>query len=92
MKFAHSHEALLLRKALQTDSSRELFVSFLSVRGTSDTNCISDVDFWLEVQRSKVMEAVCVYVSVCVCVRESVCVCVCERERECVCVCVCVCV
>ena len=58
-KFAHSHEALMLRKALQTESTREFFLLFLSVRETSDTNCVADVEFWLEVQRFKV---VCVFV------------------------------
>jgi hypothetical protein len=53
LRFAQSHEALLLRKALQKESSRELFLSFLSFRGTSDTNCRADVEFWLEVQRYK---------------------------------------
>ena len=64
LKFAHSHEALMLRKALQCVTSRGLFLSFLSVRGTSDTHPIADVEFWLEVQRYKV----CVCVCVCVCV------------------------
>ena len=55
LKFAHSHKALLLRKALQEDSSRELFLQFLSTRNTSDSKLVADVEFWLEVQRFKVI-------------------------------------
>ena len=55
LKFAHSHKALLLRKALQEDSSRDLFLQFLSIRNTSDGKLVTDVEFWLEVQRFKVI-------------------------------------
>ena len=54
LRFAQSHEALLLRKALQNESSQEIFLSFLSVGRTSGSNCKADVEFWLEVQRFKV--------------------------------------
>ena len=50
---------------MQTDTIRELFLLFLSVRGTSDTNCVTDVEFWLEVQRYKVLHVhvfICMYV------------------------------
>ena len=52
--FANSHEAILLRRVLQDEGSREPFQRYLCIKASPGTHPREDIQFWLEVQRYKV--------------------------------------
>ena len=52
--FANSHEAILLRRVLQDEGSREPFQRYLCIKASPGTHPQEDIQFWLEVQRYKV--------------------------------------
>ena len=52
--FANSHEAILLRRVLQDEETREPFQRYLCIKASPGTHPREDIQFWLEVQRYKV--------------------------------------
>ena len=52
--FTNSHEAILLRRVLRDEETREPFQRYLCIKASPGTHPQEDIQFWLEVQKYKV--------------------------------------